>query len=109
MKRRICLSRVFLVMWLVFISLPVVFTGIQLATISDDVHHYNSQEVKTDYMTDLIAQEMDERNVLANSSHPVVAFMAQNNSFIWVSVFVFAGIAPIAEVYRIWRKIPPCH
>lgn len=104
MQRRINFFRVFLVMWLVLVSMPVVFTGIQLATISDDISHYNSQTVKTDHMTALIEQEMIDRDRLANSSHPVVAFMAQNSVVVWLPTFFLAGIAPVAEFYRIWKK-----
>lgn len=109
MKRRINFFRLFLAMWLVFISLPVVFTGIQLATISDDVRHYNSQTIKSDHMTAMIEQEMNDRDNLVNSSHPVVAFMAQHTVVIWLPVFFLAGVAPIVKVCRIWQKIPPCH
>ena len=49
------------VIFVLFVSLPAIFTGIELFSINEDIHHYNAQQIKTDEMTELISLDFDSR------------------------------------------------
>ncbi len=93
------------VIFVLFVSLPAIFTGIELFSINEDIHHYNAQQIKTDEMTELISLDFDSREALTASSHPLVAFMAQHSSAVWVSVTVLFGVLPIVYFRQIARWI----
>ena len=93
------------VIFVLFVSLPAIFTGIELFGITEDIQHYNAQQIKTDEMTELISLDFDSREALSNSAHPVVAFMAQHSSVVWVPVTILFGVLPIVYFRQIARWI----
>ena len=93
------------VIFVLFVSLPAIFTGIELFGITEDIQHYNAQQIKTDEMTELISLDFDSREALTTSSHPIVAFMAQHSSVVWVPVTILFGVLPIVYFRQIARWI----
>lgn len=84
-----------IVSFMALVSIPAVYTGVQLAFIGEDIQHYNSQTIKTDEMTAMIQVDFDLREELMQSSHPVISAMANNSSMIWIPLFLIVGVMPI--------------
>lgn len=78
-----------------FVSLPAIYAGAELAITSHEINSYNNQEVKTDSDTEYVSNSFAVREELANSSNPVISFMATSVWFVWIPMFGLLGLYPV--------------
>lgn len=96
----------------IFIAVPVLYTGMELIVTKIEIANYNSLAIKPEFETDYVLNSFAVLESLQASSHPFVAVMAANKWFVWVPIMIIFGFMPfrilgifISEIFARKHKV----